>query len=135
MMRDMNNARWCLPALSSPMPGPTPPQEAPMSLVAPPASTTDPSVSDPHLDNQTDDEHDHFMLDRPAMHIGQKQRARDLQTILEVCTCGSTVMHKEISRAQSVIECTMVGCKTRWVSERFSVQWNHRLIVHPVPSI
>ena len=59
-----------LPAFSSPMPGPTPPQEAPMSLVAPPTSTTDPLVSDPHPDNQTDNEHDHFTLDRPATHIG-----------------------------------------------------------------
>ena len=131
----MNNARWCLPALSSPMPGPTPPQEAPVSSVAPLTSTTDPPVSDPHPDNQTDDEHDHFMLDRLAMHIGQKWRARDLQAILEVCTCSSTVTHKEISRAQSVIECTMVGCETRWVSERFSVQLNHRLIVHPVTAL
>jgi hypothetical protein len=37
------------------------------------------------------------------------------------------VTHEEISRAEDVIECTMVGCETRWVSEKYFAQWIHSI--------
>jgi len=66
---DINDNRWCLPGSHS---YPTLPQEASPSLAAPHTSNTDIAASDLHLDNQTNDEQDHFMLDGPATWIGQK---------------------------------------------------------------
>ena len=57
-----------------------------------------------------------FTLDGPVTRIGWKWRARNLQAILEVCTCGQPVTQEEISGDQNVIKCTSMGCETQWVS-------------------
>ena len=69
-------------------------------------------VDDPTVDQQ-------FTLDGPATRIGRKRKARNLQAILEVCTCGQHVMEEEISSGRNIIRCTSTGCETQWVSWGF----------------
>ncbi len=69
-------------------------------------------VDDPTVDQQ-------FTLDGPATCIGRKRKARNLQAILEVCTCGQRVMEEEISSGRNIIRCTSTGCETQWVSWGF----------------
>lgn len=66
---------------------------------------------------ETNEDHTHqFSLDGPAMCIGRKRKARDLPSILQVCTCGNTVQGGEKSSHEGVIQCKTVGCETGWVS-------------------
>ena len=69
-------------------------------------------VDDPTVDQQ-------FTLDGPATRIGRKRKARNLQAILEVCTCGQRVTEEEISSGRNIIRCTSTGCETQWVSWGF----------------
>jgi hypothetical protein len=69
-----------------------------------------------------------FMLDGPATHIGRKRKARDLQAILEVCTCGQAVTDNKITSGGSVIKCKSTGCETGWVSQKISRKQTHRLL-------
>jgi len=69
-------------------------------------------VDDPTVDQQ-------FTLDGPATRIGRKRKARNLQAILEVCTCGQRVMEEEILSSRNIIRCTSTGCETQWVSWGF----------------
>jgi hypothetical protein len=74
--------------------------------------TVSATVNDPTVDQQ-------FTLDGPATRIGRKRKARNLQAILEVCTCGQHVMEEEISSGRNIIRCTSTGCETQWVSWGF----------------
>jgi hypothetical protein len=69
-------------------------------------------VDDPTVDQQ-------FTLDGPATRIGRKRKARNLQAILEVCTCGQRITEEEISSGRNIIRCTSTGCETQWVSWGF----------------
>ena len=60
-----------------------------------------------------------FTLDGPATCIRQKPKARDLQAILEVCTCGQAMTDNKISSSGHVIKCKSTGCETGWVSQIF----------------
>jgi hypothetical protein len=55
----------------------------------------------------------------PTTRIGRKRKARDLNAILQVCTCGQTVTGDEILRKEGVIKCNAIGCETGWVSFLF----------------
>lgn len=115
---DMDNTRGFLPqSQTSPTPLPTLPEQGSSSLAAQHPSTPDLSVSVLHPAGPIDDDH-YFMLDGPVTCIGQKWKARDLQAILRVCTCGQAVTHEETSISQNIIKCTSTGCETGWVSER-----------------
>lgn len=65
---------------------------------------------------ETNEDHNQFSLDGPATRIGRKRKARDLPSILQVCTCGNTVQGGEKSSHEGVIQCKTVGCETGWVS-------------------
>jgi hypothetical protein len=77
---------------------------------------------------EIDDDHQ-FSLDGPATRIGQKRKARDLHSILQVCMCGQTVQEDEKSRGEGVIQCHVTGCETVWVSgdEPLRLEWNSPL--------
>jgi hypothetical protein len=62
-----------------------------------------------------------FSIDGPSTRIGRKRKARDLNAILKVCTCGQTVADSEISSGEGVIRCKSVGCETEWVSDHPSI--------------
>jgi hypothetical protein len=64
---------------------------------------------------ETDDDHQ-FSLDGPATRIGRKRKARDLPSILQVCTCGQTVQGDEKLSGEGVVQCKATGCETVWVS-------------------
>jgi hypothetical protein len=70
---------------------------------------TTPTV-DPTMDGQ-------FTVDAPMTRVGRKWKARDLQSILVVCTCGQAVSESEISQNANVIKCKRAGCETGWVSQ------------------
>ena len=74
---------------------------------------------------ETSDDHQ-FSLDGPVTRIGRKRKARDLPSILQVCTCGETVEGSERSRDEGVIQCKVVGCETGWVSVEVSlkIEWD-----------
>ena len=65
---------------------------------------------DPTMDGQ-------FTVDAPMTRVGRKRKARDLQSILVVCTCGQAVSESEISQNANVIKCKHAGCETGWVSQ------------------
>ena len=44
-------------------------------------------------------------LDGPATCIGQKQKAKDVQAILEVCIYGQAIIDNEISSGEDVTKC------------------------------
>jgi len=104
-----DNAGQCSP---SSQPSHTTPLSKPASITAlEPQRIPDVSAPD-------DDQHpaSEFNLDGPATRIGQKRRARNLQAILEVCTCGQCVTQEEIANSQNTIKCTSIGCETQWVN-------------------
>jgi hypothetical protein len=64
---------------------------------------------------ETDIDHQ-FSLDGLATRIGRKRKAKDLPSILQVCTCGKTVQEADKSSHGGVIQCKAVRCETVWVS-------------------
>lgn len=60
---------------------------------------------DPTMDGQ-------FTVDTPMTRVGRKRKARDLYSMLVVCTCGQAVTESEISRNANVIKCKRAGCES-----------------------
>lgn len=54
-----------------------------------------------------------FTVNAPETRVGRKRKAKDLSTMLEVCTCGNKV--EELERLEA-IQCKRAGCETGWVS-------------------
>ena len=71
-------------------------------------------VTMPLIDPRTDGQ---FTIDAPKTWAGQKQKVRDLHSMLVVCTCGLAVLESEISRNANIIKCNCAGCKMSWVSQ------------------
>jgi hypothetical protein len=109
--RNSDNSRHCSPE-SQPSPAPAP---LPCSFYQ--FNGCNPDVLVPVSRRDDPGDHDQeFTLDGPATCIGRKQRARNLQDMLEVCTCGEHVTQEEILSGQNIIRCTSKGCETQWVS-------------------
>ena len=111
-----NSTRYS-PELPIPGPAEIPPLSAhPNSSSMPAEAPLLPETTAARLPTtETDDDHQ-FSLDGPATRIGRKRKARDLPSILQVCTCGKTVQEAEKSSHEGVIQCKAVGCETVWVS-------------------
>ena len=54
-------------------------------------------------------------LDGPATCIGQKQKTKDLQAILEVCIYGQAITNNKISSGEDVTKCKSTA--SGWVSQ------------------
>ena len=97
------------PAESDPASPHCPIQDSPMPEIA----TSSSRMIEPRDNHQ-------FVLDGPVTWIGQKRKTQDLQAILEVCTCGEAMTHKEISSSKSIIRCKSTECETGWVSQEIA---------------
>jgi len=98
-----------IPAQDPPFAPETPAQDPPLTPETAVAGLPTIEISDDHR----------FSLDGPVTRIGRKRKARDLHSILQVCTCGQTVHEGEKQGEKSrddVIQCKAVGCETVWVS-------------------
>lgn len=111
---DNRDSRRCSPdSESQSSPAPTSAPAASLSLTA----LATPDVLAPVLcRGDPGDRDQEFTLDGPTTCIGRKRKARNLQDMLEVCTCGQRVTQEEISSGQNIIRCTSKGCETQWVS-------------------
>jgi hypothetical protein len=67
-----------------------------------------------HVDASTENP---FTVEAPETRAGRKRKARDLHSILVVCTCGEAVSESEISQNRDIIRCRRAGCETGWVSQ------------------
>jgi hypothetical protein len=120
-----------LPEPSTPSPADNPPFSAPPlpkspgSVIPAQGSPDPPEAAAAELPMiETNDDHQ-FSLDGPATRIGRKRKARDLPSILQVCTCGNTVNGEEKASHERVIECKAVGCETGWV--RIEMLYKNRM--------
>ena len=59
----------------------------------------------------------YFTVDAPETRAGRKRKARDLHSILAVCTSGHAVSEDEILQNSGIIMCRRAGCETGWVSQ------------------